>query len=92
MKRILLVVVDLSRSVGDTKALFEAIKEQGRWWHYMKPMWLIYTDKTPNEVVEALKPHIQGRGRLMVTYLNRPYQGLLPKDAWEWIRKRVDAE
>ncbi len=91
MKRILLVTLDL-RTVGTNRALFDAIKEQGNWWHYMKPTWLIYTEKSPDEIVEALKPHIQGRGRLLVVELKRPYQGYLPKDAWDWIRKRVDAE
>jgi hypothetical protein len=36
-----------------------------------------------NEVTEALKPHIHGRGRLLITALKKPYQGFLPKDAWD---------
>jgi hypothetical protein len=88
---ILLVTFDLTGPSGAYRGLFEALKKQGRWWHYMKPTWLIYTDKTPNEVVDALRPHIKGRGRMLVTKLRRPYQGLLPNDAWEWIRRRIDS-
>jgi hypothetical protein len=91
MKHILLVTLDL-RTVGSNKALFDAIKAQGVWWHYMRPTWLIYTSKSPNEVVEALRPYIQGHGRMLVAQLQRPYQGHLPKEAWEWIRKRLDVE
>lgn len=85
--RILLVTLDASPFVN--KALYDALKKQGSWWHYMKPTWLIYTDKTPDEVVNALKPYMS-RGRLLVTPLTRPYQGLLPRDAWDWIKKHMD--
>jgi hypothetical protein len=88
--RILLVTLDLKAGISD--ALFDALKNQGSWWHYMKPTWLLYTDKTPDEVVDALKPHMEGHGRLLVVPLTRPYQGLLPDKAWKWIRERVDAD
>jgi hypothetical protein len=87
MKKILLVTLDITSPSLDRQKLFDTLKKQGRWWHYMKPTWLVYTDKSPEEVVNNLKPYMQGRGRLLVTPLSRPYQGLLPKDAWEWIHK-----
>src|ERR1700694_5095908 len=92
MKKILLVTFDLTGPSGSHRDLFEILKKQGSWWHYMKFTWLLYTDKTPNDVVEVLKPHMQGRGRLLVAPLATPYQGLLPKEAWAWIRKRIDGE
>jgi len=90
MKKMLLVTFDLGAS-QDTKALFDAVKKQGRWWHYMKPTWLIYTDKSPDQIVDNLKPYIAGNGRLLVTELGN-YQGLLPKEAWEWIHNRERGE
>ena len=89
MKQILLVTLDLrSISSADSEELFGALRKQGPWWHYMKPTWLIYTDKTPEEVVDNLKPYVQGHGRLLVAPLTRPFQGILPKDAWDWIHRR----
>ena len=92
MRKILLVSLDLSGHSRSYTSLFDALKKQGTWWHYMKSTWLIYTDKTPNDVTDALKPHMFGRGRLLVSYLQKPYQGLLPKEAWEWIRNRIDED
>ena len=87
MKKILLVTLDITRPSVNRQALFDTLKKQGRWWHYMKPTWLIFTNKSPDEVVENLRPHIEKRGRLLVVPFARPYQGYLPKDAWNWIHK-----
>jgi len=88
MKKILLVTLDLSSSSQSNQKIFDALKKQGRWCHYMKPTWLIYTDKSPEQVVDNLKPHVSGHGRLLVSELGGSYQGLLPKEAWAWIHKR----
>lgn len=88
MKKILLVTLDLTSPSLDRQKLFDVLKKQGTWWHYMKPTWLLYTDKTPDQIVDNLKPYISGHGRLLVVPLERPFQGLLPEDAWEWIHKR----
>jgi hypothetical protein len=92
MKKILLVTLDLSGSSENNKRVFEALKKQGRWWHYMKPTWLIYTDKTPDQIVDNIKPYVAGHGRMLVTELTKPRQGLLPKDAWDWIHKRENGD
>lgn len=91
MKRILLVTVDLVGPSAQHQSLFDVLKKQGRWWHYMKSTWLIYTDKSPDEIVENLKPYL-GRVRVLVVPFSKPYQGILPKDAWEWIHQRERGE
>ncbi len=88
MKKILIVTLDITSPSLDRQKLFDVLKKQGRWWHYMKPTWLIYTDKSPDEIADNLKPYIQGHGRLLIVPLTRPFQGFLPKAAWEWIHER----
>ena len=90
MSRLLLVSLDLTGPSGSYDELFGAIKAQGTWWHYLKSTWIIDTENTPEEVVDALRPHMAGRGRMLVVPVVRPYQGLLPKAAWEWIRERIE--
>ena len=93
--RILLITLDLAVTAGagasapEPDKVFETIKSQGQWWHYLKSTWLVYTSKTVQEVAEALRPHVSARGLVLVTELRRPYQGWLPKEAWEWINTRV---
>jgi hypothetical protein len=92
MKNIVIITLDLTGPAGSYEELFDKIKSEGQWWHYMKSTWLIHTDKTPEEIVDELKPHLKGQGRMLVAILNKPYQGILPKAAWAWIRNKIVAE
>jgi len=84
---ILIVTYDLKGPAGTYEQFFETLKAQGRWWHYLRPTWLISTDKAPQAVFDALRPHIQPPDRFFVVQMGPRYQGWLPKEAWEWIHK-----
>jgi hypothetical protein len=84
---IFIITYDL-RTPKDYHDFYEAIKaqgEQGKWWHYMASTWLISTTKTPQTVVDALRPHLDNLDFLFVCELKSNYQGWLPKPAWDWI-------
>lgn len=84
---ILLVAYDLKGPAGSYNQLFEALKKQDGWAHYMKSTWLIASDKTPDQLVDELRPHLQSNDRILITALSKTRQGLLPDGAWEWIKK-----
>jgi hypothetical protein len=88
--RIVLISIDLTAPGVEAEPIYTAIKAQGRWWHYMKWVWLVHTAKSVQDVSSAIQPHISGKGRMLVMELRRPYHGLLPKAAWEWIAARVN--
>jgi hypothetical protein len=88
MKQIMLVTLDLTDTSQDYVELFDALKRQGSWSHYMKPTWLIHTDKTAEEIVDNLSPYIKGHGRMLVAPLTGAYQGILPQKAWDWIQRK----
>lgn len=85
---ILIVTYDL-RSPQDYHSFYEAVKQQGKWWHYMASTWLLSTQKTPQEVVDAILPHMDMQDLLLVCELSNKYQGRLPKPAWEWIKQEL---
>ncbi len=82
---ILLVTYDLKGPAGSYNSLFEALKKGG-WAHYMKSTWLVATDKTPDQLVDELRSHLKSGDRILISKMGA-YQGLLPKEAWEWIQK-----
>jgi len=82
---ILLISLDLLGPSTGYDALYEAIKAQGKWAHYMRWTWIVDTSKTPEQIVDALKPYVQNGDKMLVSPLVHPYQGLQTKDAWEWI-------
>lgn len=85
---ILIVTYDL-KSPNDYHNFYEAVKQQGKWWHYMASTWLLSTQKTPQEVVDAVLPHMDIQDLLLVCELSNKYQGRLPKPAWEWIQQEL---
>jgi hypothetical protein len=92
MTMILVVSLDLLGPAASYDKLYEELKKQGTWWHYMRWTWLVDTDRTPEQVVDALKPHMQGTDRMLVAPLGRPYQGLLTKEEWSWVTSRMNPQ
>jgi hypothetical protein len=84
---ILIVSYDL-QSVNTRAAFFQALQQQGEWWHYLTSTWLISTDKTPEQVFNVLSPFMTTSDRLLIFELGRSYFGFLPKEAWDWIQAR----
>lgn len=88
---ILVVALDLRGPATSYDLLYDALKKQGVWWHNMRWTWLLDTEKTPEQIVDTLKPFMSTHvgDRMLIVPLTRPYQGLLAKDEWEWIRSRL---
>lgn len=88
---IVIVTYDLNQTGKDYTPFFDALKQQGSWWHYLKSTWLISTKRTPAQIWEAVAPHMVTTDRILIVPMGDPYTGWLPKDAWEWIKKQKSA-
>lgn len=88
---ILIVSYDLDAATNHAP-LFEALKQQGTWWHYLTSTWLISTTKTPEQVYNALVPSMVQSDRILVFELGKAYNGWLPREAWDWIQQQQTRE
>ncbi|MCX6844782.1 MAG: hypothetical protein NTX53_21170 [candidate division WOR-3 bacterium] len=86
---VLLITYDLKQPGRNYDALYEAIKTLGQWWHFLDSTWLVQTAMTPDQVAARLRLHMDANDYLLVVKVTRPYQGWLPKDAWEWVNSRI---
>ncbi len=88
---VLLITYDLNRPGQNYAGLYDAIKECGAWWHYLDSTWLVSTNFSPSQVWEKLSLKIDKGDRVFVSRLsNNPnYSGILPREAWEWLRART---
>lgn len=87
---ILIVSYDL-KTTRDYTGFFEALKQQGLWWHYLASTWLLSTDKSPEEVSHAVHPYMDSQDSLFVAEMGPRYQGYLPKQAWDWINAQINS-
>ena len=63
---LILITYDLSRgSREDYDDLYEELKRDGGWWHYLESTWILSTDETPAEVSERLRTHLDRGDRLL---------------------------
>jgi hypothetical protein len=89
-KRMYVVTYDIpaTATAATRKAISDAVQSTGNWWHYLKPTWLVVSDKNAEAISGIVAPHVEkAEGRLLVVEVapaNR--QGLLPKEGWDWIR------
>lgn len=87
---ILIVTYELKQSADSYPELFEVLKGQDSWAHYMPSTWLIATDLSPMRLYRELSAHIFEGDRILIAQLVPGYHGLLPNKAWEWIKRHRD--
>jgi hypothetical protein len=85
---IFLITYDL-KIAKDYTPFYEALKAQGPWWHYITSTWIVDTQKTPDEILQAVRPHLSTQDFVLIIEVGLRHQGLLPKDAWDWINSRI---
>src|SRR4029077_4584924 len=81
------------RSQRDYASFYATLGQQGNWWHYLSSTWLLSTNKSPQEIAEALQPHLDPNDSILVTEIGSGarYAGLLPEPAWKWIEEQNTA-
>jgi hypothetical protein len=84
---ILVVTYELKQPPESYGPLFEALKGENSWAHYMASTWLISAEESAKEFTQKLLPLIFEGDRLLVTALAPEYGGWLPHKAWEWIKR-----
>lgn len=87
---LLLVTYDLKGPSTQYTPLYEYLKSHETWMHYLASTWIIKTSKSPNEVSDEVRKHLRDGDHVLVIKFDRPYQGWMPKRAWEWINKHKD--
>ena len=88
-QRVLLITYELKTVGRNYTPLYEALKVQGVWSHYLESTWLIQTTKSPQEVYTAIVGNITTSDRLFIIPVVRPYFGYMPKEVWDWLDQHL---
>jgi hypothetical protein len=81
----LVVTYDLTQPLSKYKTLFETLREQASWWHYLPDTRMVSTDLSAKELLGELSDYLFDGDRLLVVKLVSGYAGWLPRKAWDWI-------
>lgn len=58
------------------------------WWHYLPNVYIVSTQSSANVLADRIIQSFQGLLFVVVKLDLRDYNGVLNKDAWEWIRRK----
>ena len=84
----LLITYEIFDKTRDATALNEAIKSLGAWWHHLGAIWLVDSNKTPNEAYNSLVEHLYKSDHILIIEVKNSYKGWLPKEAWNWLYEK----
>jgi len=79
------ITYDLKSPGRDYSPLYEAIKDNYAWWHYLESTWLVATNETAMQIYNRLVVTITTSDRLLIVRISPDYHGWLPADAWNWM-------
>ena len=87
-----IVTFDLKGPAFTYRALAEELQRSPSWWHYITSTWIVIRYESLFELGPKLRALIGPNDQLLIMPAKGPADGLLPKDAWEWIRKNLPRE
>ena len=84
---------DANKGYGPFHDAFVGHAKVSRWWHYIKSCYIIGTELDKNDLSNHFTQTAKQLG-LSTTHLVmkvdlRVRQGILTKDAWDWIQKNA---
>jgi hypothetical protein len=88
MGRVYCVSYDLNKPGQAYDKLIEELKKTA-WWHFLKSTWLIETEESAEQVWNRIEPRVDKSDNVIIIEVTSNYSGWLPKEAWDWIRERV---
>lgn len=69
--------------------LENTITELGTWWHYLRDTWIVETSMTAEQIANSVRQQLSEQDYLLVVSIQPPYQGWLPKEAWDWFNSAI---
>lgn len=81
---VLLVTYDLNKPGQDYADLLKKIKSYP-WAKLSESSYAIYTDYTPQQIFDGLRPYLDPSDTLYVINMKKPYAGFGPKVVNEWL-------
>lgn len=87
MKKYLITYDLKNTAIEGYLPLHEAIKKNCiSWWHYLESTWIVKSNiLNANDISSKLTPFVKTGDRLLVVEITSNSQGLLPKEAWDWL-------
>ena len=91
MKKPGLRTYDLNTPGQKYDKIIELIKGDlsSAWCKYLESAFLITSNYTPQQILEKLKPHLDGNDSMIIIEVVNNKSGWLTKKQWNWINENI---
>jgi hypothetical protein len=89
----ILIAYDIHPAEGAAyDELVQAIQSMGAWWHHLETVWIVRSDKTPEEIRDILKAYIGSDDQLLVLDISGDRAGWVGvSDAGsKWLKENIE--
>jgi hypothetical protein len=89
MKRFVIIIYTVK---GSDQNIKEVMKNIGEWISYFPNSWLVHTSLSPEEIYKRIGTNVAGDRFLILEVNLKDYYGILPNEAWAWLKSRKDEQ
>jgi hypothetical protein len=74
--------------------LVEAIQSLGAWWHHLETVWIVRSDKTPEQIRDQLKSYIGTEDQIFISDITGNKSGWagINEVGNSWLKENIDRE
>ena len=91
MDRLMIVTLDITDprlEIEEVRKLITSDENISNWWNHIPGVYLVTTNCDAEELSERIRPLLNETSFLAMEVNPAESEGLLPKRAWRWIRRR----
>ena len=89
MNRFVHVGFHFASGIIKTTALEPAFRQVGDWIRYAGPCWIVWTDKSTEQIYAILKPYLHPDDQFLILSIDQSTkQGWMPKWVWDWLNSK----
>jgi hypothetical protein len=85
MKKFIIIIYKVE---GDDKSVKDNIKSLGAWFNYLQGSFLLMTTLGVEEIYNRIGTNKTGDRFLVMEVDLKSYWGILPSDAWDWLKEK----
>ena len=91
----ILIAYDIHPAEGPAHDdIAHAIRSLGAWWHHLETVWIVRSERTPEEIRDTLKMYIGADDQLLVLDVSGDRAGWagISDAGSEWLKKNIEGQ
>jgi hypothetical protein len=90
-RKVLMVTLNLKGPSARYAPLYDLLKAEAGWAHYLGQAWFVWSPKTPKELSAEIAPLTLKGDFFLVARLGEHW-GFAPRKLWDWLKRHPNED